>query len=182
MSEIASRAQLRMSYFRWALVCVTCVLGLGMASGWLANSGYGNSWFAALDKPALTPPGWVFGLVWPILYVLLGLSLALVIDARRAAGRGIAITLFLVQLCCNLAWSPLFFAAHETTLAFYLLLVILALAILTALLFGRIRPMAALLLVPYVMWLCFAAYLSFAIDQRNPNAETLVAPSINTQI
>lgn len=182
MNEIASKSQLRMSYFRWALFCVSIIVLLGTASGYAANSGYQNQWFAALDKPALTPPGWVFGTVWPALYVLLGLSLALVVTARRALGRGLAITLFVVQLVCNYAWSPLFFAAHEATLAFYLIVLILLLTLVCALLFARIRLLAALLLVPYIAWLCFAGWLSFEIDRRNPGAETLVAPAFSTQI
>ncbi len=84
-----------------------------------------------------TPPGWVFGAVWPVLYLLIGLALAVVLNARRAPGRGIAIMLFVVQLACNLVWSPLFFAAHEVTLAAYLAIVILALAILTSVYFAR---------------------------------------------
>lgn len=182
MNELASKSQLRMSYFRWALFCVTLILLLGLASGYISNSGYDNVWFAALDKPSLTPPGWVFGVVWPVLYVLLGLSVAVILNARRARGQGIALTLFVVQMLCNFAWSPIFFAAHEASLAFYLICVIFLLALATAILFARIRPVAALLMVPYLLWLGFAGYLAFEIDRRNPGAETLVAPSINTQI
>ncbi|HEX7852421.1 MAG TPA: TspO/MBR family protein [Sphingobium sp.] len=182
MNEIASKSQLRMSFIRWALFCVSFILLLGIGSGILSNSGYGNRWFAALAKPAIMPPGWIFGGAWTILYILLGLSLAVVIGARGAPGRGIAITLFIVQLILNFAWSPLFFAAHEVTLALYLLLVILLLSVLTTVLFARIRILAALFLLPYLAWLCFASYLSYEIDTFNPNGETLVAPGISTQI
>jgi benzodiazapine receptor len=163
MNELASKAQLRMSYFRWALVCITAILFCGIAS-------------------AVMPPGPVFRLVWPALYVLLGLSVAFIIDARRAAGKGLALTLFAVQLLCNFIWSPLFFAAHEVMLSLYLLCVILVLSLVTAGLFSRIRPGAALLMVPYIAWLCFAIYLNYEVDRLNPGAETLVAPAINTQI
>jgi len=182
MSEIASQSQLRMAFVRWALLCVPLILLLGIGSGVLAGSGYGNRWFAALDKPAFMPPGWVFAVAWSILYILMGFSLAIILGARGARGRGVAIMFFVVQLVLNLAWSPLFFRSHEVTLAFYLLLVILLLAAVTTVLFARIRPAAAMLLLPYLAWLCFASYLSFTIDQMNPEGETLVAPGYSTQI
>lgn len=182
MNEIASAGQLRASLMRWALVTVPTIEFLGLVSGYLSNSGYGNRWFALLDKPVITPPGVVFAIVWPILYLLIALALAMVLHARGARGRGLAITLFIVQLLCNFAWSPLFFGAHEATIAFYLILVILALAIGTTVLFARIRAIAAWLMLPYLLWLAFASTLAFAIDQRNPDAETLVAPAVRTQI
>lgn len=182
MNEIASQGQLRLSFLRWALVTVPAIEFLGFVSGFLSNSGYQNRWFDALTKPEITPPGWVFGTVWPLLYLLMGLSLAIVIHARGARGRGLAIMLFIVQLVCNYAWSPLFFGAHEATLAFYLILVIYALAIACTFLFGRIRTLAAVLMVPYLCWLGFASVLAFQIDQMNPDAESLVAPAMRTQI
>jgi len=182
MNELASKAQLRMSYFRWALFCIAVILLCGTGSALLANSGYGNHWFAALAKPDIMPAGWVFRAVWTALYVLLGLAVALVIDARRARGRGLALTLFIVQLLCNFIWFPLFFAAHELTLSVYLLCAVLVLSLVTAGLFARIRAGAALLMLPYILWLCLAAYLNFEVHRLNPNAETLVAPAINTQI
>jgi len=182
VNEIASAGQLRASLLRWALVTVPAIEFFGMVSGFLSNSGYGNRWFAMLDKPAFTPPGYVFAVVWPIAYLLIALALAVILHARGARGRGTAITLFLVQLLCNYAWSPLFFAAHEVTLAFYLILVILVLAVATTILFARIRPIAAWLMLPYLAWLVFASMLAFGIDQRNPDAEALVAPAIRTQI
>ncbi len=182
MNEIASRSQLRMSFIRWALFCVSLILLLGVGSGMVSNSGYDNNWFAALAKPGIVPPGQVFAIAWTVLYILLGLALAVVIAARGAPGRGLAIAVFIVQIILNFLWSPLFFAAHEVTLAFTLILIILALAILTTVLFARVRTLAAVLLIPYLLWLCFAAYLNFAIDRANPDAETLVAPAISTQI
>lgn len=182
MSEIATPGQLRMSYWRWAMATVPTIVLLGSLSGLLSNSGYGNRWFAALDLPAITPPGWVFGTVWPILYICLGLSLAMVLHARGAKGRGFALTLFLVQLVANFAWSPLFFGAHQVTSAFYLIVFILMVTIATAFAFAPIRKAAAWLLVPYMVWLSFAAILNFQIDQRNPDAETLAPAAASTQI
>lgn len=182
MMEIATPKQLRQSYLRWALVTVPAILLAGSLSGVLSNSGYNNRWFAALDLPAHTPPGWVFGLVWPILYICLGLALAMILHARGAKGRGFALLLFFVQLVANFAWSPLFFALHQVTNALYLIIFILMVTLATSFAFGSIRKAAAWLLVPYMAWLVFAAILNFQIDQRNPDAETLVPGAASTQI
>ncbi len=182
MSEIATPGQLRMSYLRWALVTVPAIVLIGSLMGMMSNSGYNNRWFAALDLPSIVPPGWVFGVVWTILYIFLGLALAMVLHARGAKGRSMALLLFFGQLIANFAWSPLFFAQHEVTLAFYLIIFILMMAIATAFAFAPIRKAAAWLLVPYMAWLSFAAILNFQIDQRNPDAETLAPAAATTQI
>src|SRR4051794_21753048 len=104
MMEIASRGQLRMAYARTALFTVPAILLLGTLSGRASGSGFANPWFDALAKPSFMPPGWAFPVAWTILYILLGLSLALVINARGAKGRGLAVAVFLVQLALNLSW------------------------------------------------------------------------------
>lgn len=182
VSEIASKGQLRLSFLRWAMFAVPSIMFLGLASGLVSGSGADNSWYVVLAKPAFNPPGWVFGAVWPVLYLLIGLAFSIVLNARRAKGRGLAITLFLVQFICNLFWSPLFFGAHEATLAFYLLPVILALSIVTSVLFARIRTVAGLLMLPYLAWLGFASVLAYEVDRLNPDAERLVPPAAHTQI
>jgi translocator protein len=182
MSEVATAAQLRMSFVRWALVTVPAILFVGILMGTLSNSGYANRWFTAMDLPPITPPGWVFGVVWTPLYIMLGLSLAMILNARGAKGRGIALGLFFGQLLLNYAWSPLFFGLHQVTAAFWLLLTILVLAIATSFAFAPIRKAAAWLLVPYMTWLSLASILNYQIDARNPDAETLVPAAATTQI
>lgn len=182
MGQIASHSQLRMAFIRWALVLVPLVLLLGLASGWVSNSGYGNAWFDALRKPAFMPPGWAFGAAWTVLYILMGFALALIVAARRARGREVAIALFVVQLILNLAWSPLFFAAHQVTAAFALILILIGAVALTAWRFWAIRRVAGLLLLPYLAWLLFAAALNFAILDLNPDAESLAPGRARTQI
>ena len=182
MNEIASPGQLRLAYLRWSLLTVPAIVLLGFLSGRLANSGYGNRWFDALEKPALMPPGWLFGVAWTILYILMGLALAIVLHARGAKGRGPAIVLFLVQLVMNLAWSPLFFRAHQVGSALMLILALIVIVAITIWLFGRIRRVAGLLLLPYLAWLAFASFLNYEIGRLNPDAETLVAPALSTQI
>ena len=182
MSELASRGQIRMAGLRWGIVLVPLILLLGLASGRLANSGYGNGWFAALAKPAFTPPGWVFGAAWTILYLMMGIALTLVVAARGARFRGAAIAAFVAQLALNLVWSPLFFAMHRIWPAFVLILMIFVLAGVTTRLFWRVRPAAGLLLMPYLVWLCFAALLNFQIGRMNPETLPLAWAIANPQI
>lgn len=182
MSEIATADQLRMSYVRWALVTVPATVFVGNVMGYLSNSGYSNRWFTAMDLPAIVPPGWVFGVVWTLLYIMLGLALAMILHARGAKGRGVALTLFFAQLLLNFGWSPLFFGMHQVTGALVLIVTILALAIATTFAFAPIRKAAAWLMVPYLVWLSLASILNYQIDARNPDAETLVAPAATTQI
>ncbi len=171
-----------MAFFRWALFLVPLVLLLGMASGRLSNSGYGNPWFDALAKPAMMPPGWAFGLAWTILYVAMGFALALVVSARGARGRGLAIGFFVLQLAINLAWSPVFFAMHRIWLALGIIIAMFVTATITTLLFARIRPLAAWLMVPYLAWILFASFLNYEIGRLNPRAEVLAPGSSRTQI
>jgi len=182
MSELASAGQLRMSFLRVSLVTVPLILFLGILSGALAGSGEGNAWFAALAKPAAMPPGWVFPVAWTLLYILIGFALAMIVWARGAIGRSIAIGLFALQFALNLAWSPTFFAAHKIDIAFAIILTMILLTIATILAFARIRARAALLMVPYLAWLCFAAWLNHSIETLNPGVETLAPGGGSTQV
>ncbi len=122
------------------------------------------TWYAGLVKPALNPPGWVFGPVWTLLYLLMGVAAWLV--WREGWGKievKVALGFFALQLILNAAWSLIFFGGHNPAVA---LLEILALwlAILgTIIAFARVSKPAAWLLVPYLLWVSFATYLNFAI-------------------
>jgi tryptophan-rich sensory protein len=182
MGQIASSSQLRMSFLRWALVTVPLIVLLGIASGKLSGSGYDNPWFAALQKPDFMPPGWAFGVAWTVIYALIGLALAIILGARGARGRGIALALFSFQLVLNLAWSPLFFAGHQVTGALILIMVMFVAAAATAVRFGRIRRGAGVLMLPYLAWLPFAGALNYEIMRLNPGAEMLAPAPGATQI
>jgi translocator protein len=160
----------RRSLWTTALVCVITIELLGGLSGWLANSGYGNGWFDALQKPAFMPPGWTFGVVWPLLYAMLGIALAMVLVEPPSDRRRLALILFFAQLALNFAWSPVFFAAHDIALAKWMIFVMAALAAAAAGKFLRIRREAGILLVPYLGWLVFAATLNATIEVLNPGA------------
>ncbi len=171
MRYLASPAQLRASLLRWSLFTVPLLFGLGFLSSRISASGPNNPWFAALAKPALYPPPAAFGIVWSVLYVLMGVALAMVACARGAPGRRLAVFVFAVQFLLNLTWSPIFFALHQMTWA---LAVIGAMIVLTAImlpLFSRVRPVAAALLLPYLAWICFAALLNYQFLAMNPEAD-----------
>ncbi|HEY8591432.1 MAG TPA: TspO/MBR family protein [Sphingomicrobium sp.] len=167
-----AEATRKRSMWNLALVCVLLIEVGGGISGWLSNSGYDNGWFARLDKPSFMPPGWAFGVVWPILYAMLGVALAMVLAEPESDRRRIAVTFFFAQLALNFAWSPIFFAAHDIELAQAVIITMIIVAAITAGQFYRIRRAAGLLMVPYLCWLVFAATLNGSIAKLNPNAGT----------
>lgn len=182
MSELASPAQLRASFLRWALVLVPGIVLLGFLSGTLASSGPDNPWFAGLIKPSLFPPPATFGIVWTILYVLMGLALAMIVSARGAPGRNAAIAAFVVQFLLNLCWSPLFFGAHQISKALYLLVAIDVAVLATVVLFWKVRPRAAMLLLPYLAWVLFATVLNWQFLEANPGADGASGSTISVDL
>lgn len=148
------------------IVTVPLIVLLGLASGWVSNSGYGNPWFDGLRKPSFMPPGWTFGAVWTILYILMGGAVAQIIASDSPAKRP-ALLLFAIQLALNLLWSPVFFGLHQMRAGLAIIAVLTLLAAMTVLVFRRVRPLAAILLLPYVAWLLFATVLNLAIVQLN---------------
>jgi len=160
----------RRSWGRLALISVIAIELIGGLSGWLSNSGYGNAWFDALQKPSFMPPGPVFGIVWPILYALIGIAVAMIIAEPPSPRRQAALTLFFIQLALNFAWSPIFFAAHDIQLANIVIFVMAVVAAIAARLFLKMRREAGLLMIPYLAWLVFAATLNSTIASLNPGA------------
>jgi benzodiazapine receptor len=170
MAEIARRN----NWWKTAIVAVIAIELLGGLSGWISNSGYGNGWFDALQKPSFMPPGAAFGIVWPILYALLGIALAMILAEPPSPRRKIGLTLFFIQLALNFAWSPIFFAVHDIALANVVIFAMAAIAAAAAGQFYRLRAAAGLLMVPYLAWLVFAATLNSSIQRLNPGAGTSV--------
>ncbi len=160
----------RRDWWRYALVTVPAIVLAGSASGWLSGSGYGNPWFEGLTKPTFMPPGWMFGAAWTTLYTLMGIASALILAHPSSDRRRTALILFFVQLALNFAWSPIFFAGHDIKLAAAVIFVMVVIAAVAARQFYRLRPLAGLLMTPYLAWLCFAAALTTAIDRLNPGA------------
>ena len=167
MTVIASRGQLRASFIRWSLFTVPLVVLLGFVSGQLGSPN--TFWFQSLVKPAIFPPPATFGIVWTILYVMIGFALALVSSAWGARGRKLAIGLFIVHFLLNLTWSPVFFGGQNITggLIVILLIDVTLLAVIWA--FWRVRSAAALLLLPYLAWVLFATLLNYEFLRMNPD-------------
>jgi len=170
VNRLASPAQLRASFVRWALFMVPLVMLLGFISGRVGGSAE-DPWFLALEKPDIFPAPALFGVVWPILYTLMGLATAMVCAAWGSRYRTPAILAFVLQLIVNLSWSPIFFAMHEITLALYLIIALDVVVLLTIVLFWKVRRAAALLLVPYLAWIVFATVLNYEFLRLNPDAD-----------
>lgn len=135
-----------------------------------AASAQAGPFYAQLVRPGWAPPGWLFGPVWTALYVLMAIAAWLVwrVGGFRAARS--ALSLFVVQLAVNALWSWLFFGMHRGALAFADIVLLWVLIVATLRAFWRIRPLGGALLVPYLLWVSFAAVLNYSIWQLNPQA------------
>lgn len=170
MNRLASPAQLRASFLRWALFLVPLIVLLGFLSGQIGGSA-SSVWFSALDKPSTFPPPATFGIVWTLLYAMMGVALALVCAAWGARYRAPAIAAFAVQLLINLAWHPVFFGAHQITAALAIIVALDVAVVVTIVLFWRVRRLAAWLLAPYLAWILFATLLNWQFLELNPEAD-----------
>lgn len=120
------------------------------------------TWYATLNKPVFSPPNFIFGPVWTILYILMGVSLYLVWISKGKNKKG-AMNLFFIQLTLNAFWSTIFFGMKNPTLAFLDILALLTFIFLTILSFYKISKPAAYLLIPYLLWVSFATILNLSI-------------------
>jgi tryptophan-rich sensory protein len=125
-------------------------------------------WYRQLRKPAWSPPSWLFGPVWTVLYALMGVAAWLVASGGGSrAGRGVALAAFGVQLALNAAWTPVFFGLRRPGLALAEIVATLAGVAVTVALFLRQRTLAGVLLLPYLAWTAFATLLNAEIWRRN---------------
>jgi len=131
----------------------------GIIGGYL-NRNSDPTWYDGLAKPAFNPPGWVFGPVWSVLYLLMGVS-AWLVWCRK--GAGLELLLFAIQWSLNALWTVLFFTMQSPSLAFAEIIVLWVSATATALAFWRANRLAGYLFVPYILWLTFAAVLNGSI-------------------
>jgi len=126
------------------------------------------TWYAAIKKPLFTPPNWIFAPVWISLFILMGISLYLIWNAGFSRKDvKMAMTIFGIQLVCNVLWSALFFGMHSPMYAFIELILLWTFILLTILLFYPISRIAAYLLVPYICWVSFAGFLNLSIALLN---------------
>jgi translocator protein len=142
-------------------------LALCFAAAWIGSRFQPGEWYQNLTKPSLTPPSWVFGPVWTILYILMGVAAWLVWRRYGFAAAVLPLSLFVGQLALNALWSYVFFGLHKPGLACLNLaaLWLALLATLTA--FWQIEPPAGQLLLPYLLWVTFAGYLNLQLWRLN---------------
>lgn len=145
-----------------SMVC----LALGTASGLLTVTGV-NTWYATILKPSWNPPNWIFGPVWTILYLLMGASFAFAWHRGGEKGRTM-MKWFFVQFLLNLLWSPVFFYWHNIGLALTVIVFMWMAILMTIFAAGKVKPLAAWLLVPYICWVSFAMILNSTIYMLNP--------------
>lgn len=145
------------------LVISFIAAGIGAAASVQASSFY-----AELVRPSWAPPSAVFGPVWTVLYALMGIAAWLVWRAKGFRAARASLILFLVQLGVNALWSWLFFGWHLGALAFADILLLWLLIVTTLVLFWRVRMLAGVLLIPYLLWVSFASALCYSVWQLNP--------------
>lgn len=129
-----------------------------------------GSFYSQLVRPEWAPPAWVFGPAWTILYTLMGISAWLIWRSVNFRTNHPALILFFLQLALNALWSWLFFSWHLGTLAFVDIVLLLVLIAVMLFWFWRIKPLAGVLIVPYLLWVGFASLLCYTIWQLNPQA------------
>jgi len=125
-----------------------------------------NGWYSSLAKPALNPPNWIFGPVWTLLFILMGVAAYLVwrqgFDRKEVK---VALGIFIFQLFLNLFWSIIFFGIHNPAVAFTEIISLWSAILALILAFYQVSRTSAYLLIPYILWVSFAAYLNYAIWQ-----------------
>lgn len=148
------------------LLWVAAIAGIGAFVGFTSGSAAQNAWYQGLVKSELNPPGIAFAVVWPTLYALMGFA-AWYVFHRAGPEAKPARALFVVQLLVNYAWSYVFFTFHQKELAFVWILALLGLVITWVITLAGVSRRVALTQIPYIGWLCFAAYLSGTIVVLN---------------
>ncbi|MHC4840243.1 MAG: TspO/MBR family protein [Planctomycetota bacterium] len=126
-----------------------------------------DSWYAQLDKPAFTPPAWLFGPVWTVLYTLMAVSIWRIWETRADSGVTWPIRIFLVQLGVNALWTPAFFGLHRPDIAFGVIVFLWISIFATMIVFYRHNKFAATLLLPYLLWVSFASVLNATLAHMN---------------
>ncbi len=147
------------------IICIAVPLLVGGLSAWLTKDSMET--FDAIAKPPLSPPGWLFPIVWSILYVLMGIASYLILTSDKPARSKTALSVYGIQLVFNFFWSIIFFNLEAYLFAFFWLLALWVLIIITTVLFWRIDKRAGYLMLPYLLWVTFAAYLNFGIYLLN---------------
>ena len=150
------------TYLLWILLAEA----VGGLSRWLTRAGT-KAYSQTIVQPPLSPPRWVFPVVWTLLFALMGIGAAKVYLAQPSKERSRGLNLFIAQLVVNFFWSPIFFNQQAFGLAFFWLLLLWGLVLWMILTFRKVDSLASKLQIPYLLWLTFAAYLNFGVWKLN---------------
>jgi translocator protein len=127
-----------------------------------------GTFYGQLSRPEWAPPAWLFGPAWTVLYILMGISAWLIWRVRGFRPALAALSLFIVQLAVNALWTWIFFVWKLGAMAFVEILFLWALILCTIIVFWRIRPLAGVLMIPYLAWVTYASALTFMVWKLNP--------------
>ncbi|MDF1753080.1 MAG: tryptophan-rich sensory protein [Verrucomicrobiales bacterium] len=143
--------------------CALACLALGFLSGFSTFESI-EGWYSTLKKPSFNPPNWIFGPVWSVLYLAMGIAVGLIANLGLShPGVKLALTLFAIQMLFNVIWTPVFFGMHQI-LAALVIIVLLWTAILICMIkFFKLRRLSGWLLVPYLLWVSFATVLNASL-------------------
>ena len=152
--------------YKSLIICIIIPLAVGGLSALLTMGSMRD--FEALNKPPLSPPGWLFPVVWTALYVLMGVASYLVLETPSSSEeKKRAFKVYFLKLAFNFLWSIIFFTLGAYEIAFAWLCVFLSLIVVTTVRFWRINKTAGILMLPYILWVLFAGYLNLAISYIN---------------
>jgi len=146
--------------FFWIII----TLAVGLAAGMVSRP---DVWYDALSKPVWNPPGWIFAPVWILLYVLMGAAAGIIWQRRAFSQSTLALNLYVIQLILNIIWSFIFFGMRNPGFAFAEICLLWLAIIATIFTFWRVYRPAVFLLMPYFLWVSFAAVLNFTIWRMN---------------
>lgn len=149
-------------------VVLLLFVGIALGVGALGILFLPGPWYAALSKPAWTPPDRWFGPIWAVLYVSMGIAAWLVWSERYHRARNVSLLAYVIQLLINALWEPVFFGAKNIGAALFVVVALWLSVAWTLREFSRVKPAAAWLLVPYIAWVTLAVALNLSIWKHNP--------------
>lgn len=154
------------SNIKWKslLINIAIPLAIGGIASLIVNNGFEN--YSEVTKPALSPPPWIFPVVWTILYILMGVSTYLIYEKDKNLNRN-SFIIYAVQLALNFIWPIFFFGFNAFLLSFIILVLLLVFVVAMIINFYKENKLASLLQIPYLIWLLFAAYLNFGVFLLN---------------
>lgn len=150
------------------VICIAVCLGAGMIGSLFTQQSV-SSWYTTLQKPAFSPPNWLFAPVWTLLYILMGIAVFMVWHkGLKQSQIKQSIIIFIIQLVLNVAWSFSFFGLRSPLAGLFVIVLLWIAILLTIISFFRVSRTAAYLLIPYILWVSFATILNSSLYMLNP--------------